>query len=95
MSLYTLREFNGIKLITYSIRWFFAVVMFMGIVVVHRYSVKKVFLKISQNLQENICTRVSFIKEENLAQVFSCEFSKMFKNACFYRAPLLAAFGNS
>ena len=35
------------------------------------------FLKISQNSQENTCTRVS------LAQVFSCEFCKIFKNTFF------------
>ena len=55
---------------------------------------KKVFLKISQNLQENTCARVSFliklqveacnfIKIETLAQVFSSEFSKGFKNVFF------------
>ena len=37
-----------------------------------RCSVKKVFLEISQNSQENICARVSFvIKLQALAQVFS------------------------
>ena len=55
---------------------------------------KKVFLKISQNSQENTCTRASFlikferlrlqfynfIKNETLAQVFSCEFCETFKN---------------
>ena len=37
--------------------------------VVHRGSVKKVFLKISQNSQENICARFcfNFIKKETLA----------------------------
>ena len=39
---------------------------------------KKVFLEISQNSQENICLRLSFliniIKKETLIQVFSCEF---------------------
>ena len=51
-------------------------------------------LKISQNLQESTSARVSFliklqtsacnsIKKENLAQVFSCEFRKIFKNAFF------------
>ena len=29
--------------------------------VVQRYSVKKIFLKISQNSQENLCARVSFL----------------------------------
>ena len=58
--------------------------------VVQRYSVKKVFLEISQNSQENTCARVSFsiklqavfnfIKKETLAQVFSCEFCEISKN---------------
>ena len=47
-----------------------------------RCSIKKVFLEISQNAQENTCARVSFliklacnfIKNEASAQVFSCEF---------------------
>ena len=39
--------------------------------VAQRCSVKKAFLEISQNSQENI--RVFFTKE-TLAQVFSCEF---------------------
>ena len=46
-------------------------------------SVEKMFLKISQNLQESTCARVSFfnfIKKEALAQVFSCEFCEIFKN---------------
>ena len=49
---------------------------------------KQVFCKISQ---ENTCARVSvliklqvsaynFIKKETLAQLFSCEFSEIFKN---------------
>ena len=33
----------------------------------------------------------NFIKKENLAQVFSCEFYKIFKNSFFYRTPLVAA----
>ena len=48
-----------------------------------RCSVKKVFLEISQNSQEKVCARISFliklqaeacnfIKKEALAQVFSC-----------------------
>ena len=50
-----------------------------------RSSVKKGFLEISQNLQENTCARVSFlivsfffIKKETLAQVSSCEFLQNF-----------------
>ena len=59
--------------------------------VTRRCSVKKVFLEISQNLQENTGARVSFsikleasafnfIKKETLAQVFSCEFCEISKN---------------
>ena len=61
--------------------------------VTSRCSVKKVFLKISQNSQENTCVNVpfslkleaqacNFIKKETLAQVFSYEFCEIFeKNA--------------
>ena len=51
------------------------------------------FLKISQNSQENTCVRASFlitlqasdfIKKETLAQAFSCEFCEV-----FYRTPYL------
>ena len=44
------------------------------------------FLKISQNSQENTCSRVSvliksnFVKIEILAQVFPCEFCEISKN---------------
>ena len=52
------------------------------------------FLKISQNSQENTCARASFliklqaepcsfIKKEALAQVFSCGFCEIFKNTFF------------
>ena len=51
-------------------------------------------LEISQNLQENACTRVSFliklqgsaynfIKKETLVKVFSWEFSEISKNTFF------------
>ena len=46
-----------------------------------RYSVKKVFLEISQNSRESIYTRVSFflfIKKEALVQVFSCKILRTF-----------------
>ena len=33
----------------------------------------------------------NFIKEKTLAQAFSCEFCKVFKNNFFYRTPLLTA----
>ena len=45
-------------------------------------SVKKVFLEISQNSQENTCA--NFIKKEALAQVLSCEFSKKFLRTPFF-----------
>ena len=48
---------------------------------------KMVFLEISQNSQEDTSARVSpacnFIKKENLAQVFSCEFCEISKNTFF------------
>ena len=55
---------------------------------------EKVFLEISQNLQENTRVWVSlliklqasacnFIKKETLARVFSCEFCKISKNTFF------------
>ena len=58
--------------------------------VAQRCFVKKVFLEISQNSQENTCARVSFliklqavacnfIKKETLAQLFSCEFCEISK----------------
>ena len=58
--------------------------------------VKIVFLKIPQNLQENSYPRVSFSiklqacekKKDTLAQVFFCEFRKMFENTFLYRTPL-------
>ena len=51
------------------------------------YSVKKVFLKISQNSQ-GAC---NFIKKKTPAQVFSCKFCEMFKNTFFNRVPPVAA----
>ena len=51
------------------------------------------FLEVSQNSQEYICARISFlikladacnfIKKETLAQALSCEFSKISKNTFF------------
>ena len=32
-----------------------------------------------------------FIKKETLAQVFSCEFCKIYKNTFYYRTPLVVA----
>ena len=57
--------------------------------------VKKVFLEISQNWQENTCARFSFLIKlqagETLAHVSSCEFCEIFKNTFFYRTLLVAA----
>ena len=66
--------------------------------VLRRCSVKKVYLKISQNSQKNTFAGVSFlikfqaeacrfIKKETPALVFSCKFCKIFKNTFFYRTP--------
>ena len=53
---------------------------------------KKLFLKISQNSQENTCARVYFlIKLHTLAQVFSCEFCEISKNIFFLRFTPVAA----
>ena len=54
----------------------------------HRWcSMKKVFLKISQNLKENIFVRLSFLikffKKETLAQVSSCKVCKIFTKTLF------------
>ena len=43
-------------------------------------SVKKVFLEISQNSQENTCTKFSFLiklQASGLAQVLSCDFCEI------------------
>ena len=49
--------------------------------VTRKYSVKKVFLQISQNSQENTSARASFlIKLQAEAWVFSCKFSAYFQN---------------
>ena len=51
-------------------------------------SVKKVFLEILQNSQENTCARVSFLIK---LQVSGCEFCEISKNTFFHRTPLIAA----
>ena len=57
-------------------------------------SVKRVFLKVSQNSHENTYDRV-FFNKKRLALVFSCEFCENFKNTYFYRTPLVAVSGIS
>ena len=46
---------------------------------------KKMFLKISQNQQENTCVEVSFLikLQETSSQVVSREFCEILKNTCF------------
>ena len=59
-----------------------------------RCSVKKLFLKISQNFAgKHLCQSLSlnkvtcnFTKKESLAQVFFCQFCEVFKNRFFYRS---------
>ena len=53
--------------------------------VAQRYSVKKVFLKMSQNSQENTCDWASFLIKLQI------EFCESFKNTLFYRTPLVVA----
>ena len=53
-------------------------------------SLKNVFLKISQNSQENGCAGFSYvIKKETLVHVFSCEFCEIFEST-FLTQHLLA-----
>ena len=69
--------------------------------VTQRCSVKKAFLEILQNSQENTCVRVSFliklkaacnfIKKETLTRVLSCEFCEISKNTFSWRTPPVAA----
>ena len=49
---------------------------------------QSLFLNKASGLRPQVC---NFIKKELLAQVFSCEFCKMFKNTYFCRTPLMAA----
>ena len=59
---------------------------------------RKAFLKILQNspepeplFNEASCGACNFINKETLAQMFSCEFCGVFKNAFFYRTPPVLA----
>ena len=67
--------------------------------VAQRWSVKKVFFEISQNSQENTCSRVTFFhrpqacnfnKKETLAHALYCEFCEISKSNFFYRTPQVA-----
>ena len=69
--------------------------------IVQRCSVKKVFLKISENSQKNTCASLFFNKVADLrpatllkltlTQVFSCEFCEILRTHFFHRTPLVAA----
>ena len=51
-----------------------------------------VSLKISQNSQENTCSRASFlVKLEGRGTVFFCEFCEIVNSTFFYRIPLVTA----
>ena len=52
---------------------------------------KKVFLVISQNSQENTCVRVSFLIKLQAAPATFLWILRNFKNTVFYRTPLVAA----
>ena len=52
---------------------------------------RKLFIEISQNSQENTCVKSLLLKKDALAQVFSRELGKIFKNILFYRASPMAA----
>ena len=61
--------------------------------VLRRCSVKKLFLRISENSQENTCTEVSFYQSYR-SPVLSCEFCEIFKNTYFVKDWWTAAFEN-
>ena len=61
----------------------------------HRSSHSEVFLKLSQNSQENTCAslffnKVASLRPETLVLFFSCEFCEIFKNTFYFRTPLVA-----
>ena len=60
-------------------------------VVVQRCSVKQMFLKISQNSQENTCVGFSFLIKLVSCELFCCEFLEVFMNTFFHRTSPLAA----
>ena len=60
-----------------------------GEAVVQRCSVKKVFLEISQNSQENTCAR-DFIKKSLWHRCFPVNFVKSLRTPFFHKTPLVA-----
>ena len=65
--------------------------------VVRRCSVKKVYLEISQNSQENTCARVSFLNKvagctcKPIKWCVPVNFAKFLRNFFFYKTPQVAA----
>ena len=62
---------------------------------VQRFSIKSVFLKTSQNAEENNCARVPFLiklscpslqLKKTPGEVFSCEYLEIVENACFVKS---------
>ena len=51
--------------------------------VVQRCSVKRVFLEISQNSQESICARASFLKKRLWHRCFPVNFTKFLRTPIF------------
>ena len=52
---------------------------------------KKVFLEISQNSQENTCTRVNLLKNRLWHKRFSCEFCEISQNTFSHKTSPVAA----
>ena len=67
---------------------------FMDIIkaVIQRNFTKQRFCKISQNLQENTCTGITFLSKFNPAQVFSSEFHKIFQNDFLWILKIVSKF---
>ena len=79
------QQFKLQYLLNYNSNWLFAVYRSSH----RRCSIIKVFLKITQNSQENFCARVpfliklqtcNFIKKETQTHAFFCEFCEIFKS---------------
>ena len=52
---------------------------------------KRVLKNFTKFTGKHLCQSLFFNKVAGLSQVFSCEFCEIFKNAYFYRTPLVAA----
>ena len=78
---------NGFKKKKYVTNGVFSLTLFFNCRSSHgRCSVKKLFLKISQNSQENNCQSFflnKVAKKETLAQVLPCKFCEFFNNTFF------------